>query len=245
MTTRADSVIYALPRSGSTLLASLMTVPGESWCLLEPSNAGGVRGTFKKHAREYIAAYERAHGASFGGHFDNEIFIGDIAERVERLKLKRWAAKEVFLREFLWTVNAFHPLKVVFLIRHPRRACLSYLRALGNPPWTFAGVIGPERSSDLAHFVRVYGQHCRNLMRTYFQWPSKEKMLVRYEELLVPEERDKIARDLDWPLIGDHNQGKPDERRDGIFAREDEPNEQLNELVEKELHGWMRDHGYA
>lgn len=245
MIPRADVVIYALPKSGSTLLASLMTVPGESWCLMEPSNAGGVRSTFKKRAREYIASYEHAHGVHFGGHFDNEIWIGDIAERVERLKLNKWGAKEVFLREFLWTANAFNPRKVVFLIRDPRRACLSYQRALGNPPWTFAGLIGPERSSDLQHFVRVYAQHCHNLMRTYAQWRSDERYLVRYEDLLDPDYRDKLAVKIKWPLLGDHNQVRPSERRDGIFEREVEPNEQLNELVEKELHGWMRDQGYA
>ena len=236
---RADVVIFGMPRSGTTLLASLLTVPGLSWCLVEPSAVGNIRNSFRERAK------------SFGFDLDGINTIEQLADALEKkthkFELIRWGAKEVFLREFQHTAKAFDPHTVIFLIRDPRNACLSFKNHLGKPPWMFQSELGRHsniRTSDLKTLVGAYAGYCRNVIQAHDAWVGR-KFFLNYETLLYKGVRDILEAAIEWPLDGDPDQGKPDERRGGVFARKVLEDDELSTLIEAELPEFLSRFNYT
>lgn len=234
---RADAMIYGAPRSGTTVLMSLMSTPGKTWCIGEPWNedAGVVRNAPQRHAKAY------------GLDLSQCTSLEQVADDVEGLKLERWGAKEVFFEDFGRTVKVFDPNVMIFMVRDPRDACLSYKNCLKGHPWNHKGINAPERTGDDEYLVKVFADHCRGVVGVYggCRMTGVPLRVVHYEDLLDPLKREALARDLDWPFNGTADRfGRREELRGGVFTREVDADERIFELVEKEMGDFMEVFGY-
>lgn len=190
---RADLYIAALPRSGATMLANLLSCPPNRWILVEP----GLH-----HPRPssglpiQISRFLAASGADPAGRAAATLtsrrqILDQLADCLPRLEA--WGIKEVG-PEHDTAITALRPRKTVILVRDVRDVLLSFLehqnRLLGCH-W-----------AHLSHLE--YLSDCCTALAALCERDDPNTRICRYEDLVSsPNERNALADWLSWPLDGD------------------------------------------
>jgi hypothetical protein len=200
-----DLFIAALGRSGSTLLANLLTTPPDRWLLVEPRFADASTG------RDVLAQ-----AAAFGMSVAPDEWLPRPAEtpqgrivRVfgERLRsLRRWGLKEVRPNLLEPTLKRLRPKRVVVLVRDLRDVALSlYEKTLREAH--------PDRGDA---WLRGYLTEApTGVLALADAAPDPNRRIVRYEDLVADEGyRRDLGAWLDWPL-----DGRPDRNLADLFGR--------------------------
>lgn len=195
---RADCYIAALPRSGSTMLANLLTFPPQRLALVEPWLPHGCRSpSILEHLRGFGFDISNGEWSDAGGPAGRE----EDGPRVARLLaarmagLERWGVKEVRPALHQPSLALLRPRRVVILVRDMFSAAQSVwdkARRIPRP--------GQDEQS-LAELMLDAATCLQNLVRDL---PADQTRVVRYEDITTNEVcREDLARWLDWPLTGD------------------------------------------
>jgi len=202
----ADVYIASLGRSGSTLIANLLTMPPHRLVLVEPKlHRGGTAGMFHQMERfgcpvgvDELARWR----APPPEQSPAERAAMVLADRLARLA--RWGVKEVDPMAHQDEIAMLRPKQVVVVVRDIRDVMLSYVEKFRR-----------EGRSD---FGEVFWRLCEGtkaLTRLADGLGTSTPLrVVRYEDFAASvDERAALARWLDWPLDGD-----PDSNLD-IYGR--------------------------
>jgi len=174
-----DLLVVGLARSGTTLLANLLTNPAaHRVCLAEP------RVTTRRAYRPEKQAYFRALG------FPDPITTSTVAGHL--LAQDRAGIKEVRARHITAAIGRFDPRRIVLVTRDARAALASYYEKN-------KGSEAPRKTFPARLFLRTAPVLLRLLERE-----RHRLTVVRYETFVADEgERDRLAETLGWPLDGD------------------------------------------
>jgi len=205
---RPDVYIAALGRSGSTMLANLLTIPPHRWVMTEPRFANGSTGTNAVHQAQAFGFQMRA------GEWQ-QLSGESPTERIQRFftprlaGLERWGLKEVRHDLIEPTYEFLSPHRVVVLVRNIRDAATSLVEKAERD--------GPDRYGD--DWLRTYlTKTPAALLNLVGRLADAEYRAIRYEDLVSdPLTRASLSDWLDWPLDGD-----PSRNLDTIFPRENE-----------------------
>ena len=221
----ADVFIASHGRSGSTLLADLLTTPPHRLVLVEPRVA--VLGS---HVREQFV---RAGLPTPGGEeaWDTRLNQSEdeAGERLAALfgpgldRLERWGVKEVAPFWFLPSIRVFRPRKIVLLARNLAQASASLFvknrAAAGTKQW---------RTEDW--MLDRFCEAIEGLEGIARQTPEGRCRWVTYEDLVTsPDARDELSRWLGWPL-----DGTPGTRLD-LYGRDNENERHGARITERSL----------
>lgn len=194
---RVDVAVLGMPRTGTTLVANLMTDPeAKRWCAVEPGGYGN---------RNHPRLFKRARLLGFNP---------DSTDRVdlERLidSLDRFGVKEVHRGQYGGALKQ-GPSRVVACVRDIRDVVVS----LADPRFVHSKRVPQPEGIALqaAQFVGLVD----NL--------EAEVSVCRYEDFAgSPAYRDRLAEEIDWPLTGDPSRNlkrykRGDEVRSGVKSR--------------------------
>ena len=192
MTGGADVYIAAMPRSGSTMLANLLTNPPARWILVEPWFPRGARGA---HLYQQAQRFGLPLTARDWARRDGE----DAATRVDRLfaepltALDRWGVKEVKGDLHDDTIAMIRPRKIVVLVRDIEDVALSMCEKHDRNPQ-------PELDRAwMRTFIVTAAEAVVDLARD-----QSTTRVMRYEDFAMSaHSRQELAEWLDWPLDGD------------------------------------------
>lgn len=202
---RPDLFVAAMGRSGSTMLANLLTTPPRRWLLVEPRFADASTG------RDLV---EQAR--SVGLDVDPDEWLprrGETpVERIQRVfaarlrELQRWGLKEVRPQLLMATQTRLRPKRVVVLVRDIRDVALSLHEKSKREA-------RPDRGEA---WLREYlGDAARSVLEVAEATAGPDSRVVRYEDLVAdPAYRSELGAWLDWPL-----DGKPDRNLAELYGR--------------------------
>lgn len=217
-----DLFVAALGRSGSTLLANLLTTPPHRWLVVEPRFADASTG------RDVIAQ-----ARSFGLDVDPNEWLprpGETpAQRIGRVfgerlrRLQRWGLKEVRPNLLEPTLTRLRPKRVVVLVRDLRDVALSlYEKSLRDNH--------PERGEAWLRDYLIAAPTGVLAVANAATGPNQR--VVRYEDLVGdPAYRAELASWLDWPL-----DGQPDRNLAELYGRGQEVERHAGAVTDRSLH---------
>jgi len=196
-----DVLLIGLPRSGTTMMANLMTdINRNQICLVEPGPFGGP---FHPKAARQI---------SLLGHQPESEKTSDILKALR--KFDRCGVKEVQNYKYMATYEQLKPAKVALCLRDPRD-CVVSLYELWRKQ---------ERSKSFGREADAI-LSCTNSISNFLQNNQIEPVLIYYDKICKSEEEiQKVAEQLDWPLTGDpglmmDHYKCQNEIRNGVFSR--------------------------
>jgi len=213
-----DVFIAGVARSGSTLVANLMTTPPDRWLIVEP---GITRGDMSEQVR--IQA-ER-----FGIRISGERWRAEsnAEERFEKLliphlsRLKSWGVKEVNPAGYDRLLALFNPRKVVLVVRDIGDAAISMLEKQE---------LTPRAGQDEEWLAKRLCDSARAVMKLAESWPGERTCVVHYERFVADPMRKSLLEEwLSWPLTGDPN------RCMDIFARDYEVDRHDREITDRSV----------
>ncbi len=192
-------VVAGVPRTGTTLLANLLTVPEERrWCSVEPGHFA---------VTEHQRIYNRA---KLLGWQISSPKIDDVLAFLSTLD--RFGVKEVHQGQTQGAIK-LAPLRIVACVRDARDIAVS----MADPRFVHAR--RPPTPLGMAQLTNRYLQAFRG-------WKNRFPVtVVRYEDLVKSESyRVDLGVALDWPLAGDPSRNldlyrRGDEKRDGVVSR--------------------------
>ena len=188
-----DVLVTGLPRSGTTLVANLMTNPSlESWCIVEPLTSAMP----KCKGRVTLQAAD----------FDIQIPSINIHHIMFALsELRMVGIKEVLPARRNWVSQSMHPRETIIVVRDLRDIIVS---------WMTFNMSTTKRPDKV---VELFENRCDDLLR--FQ-SLVGGQIVRYEDLLTEQGRDDTGLDLDGdPNRWLDMYQRADEKREGIVSR--------------------------
>jgi hypothetical protein len=193
-----DVYIASLGRSGSTLIANLMTTPPDRLVLVETQlhRGGGYAGMFDQMARwgwqvgaDELARWQKPPP----GQSPAERAAAVLADRL--IGLARWGVKEVDPTAHKPGIALLRPKRVIVLVRDIRDVMLSFVEKFQR-----------EGRSDYSGEIRwrlIDGARVMTWLADG-QCGGGPMRIVRYEDFVASaDERAALARWLDWPLDGD------------------------------------------
>jgi hypothetical protein len=194
----ADVYIASIGRSGSTLIANLMTTPPDRLVLVEPMlhRGGGNAGMFDQMASWgwRVGADELARWRKPPpGQSPAERASAVLADRLAGLA--RWGVKEVDPVCHLPSIALLRPKRVIVLVRDIRDVMLSFMEKFQQE----------GRSSFSGELLQrvVHGAQVLTWLADG-QCGGGPRRIVRYEDFVASAaERAALAHWLDWPLDGD------------------------------------------
>ena len=188
-----DVLVTGLPRSGTTLVANLMTNPIlEAWCIVEPLT--GAISIWK--GRVALQA------AEFGIEMQSRTVSGVC---MALTKLRMFGIKEVLPSRRNWVMTHMHPRETIIVVRDLRDIIVSWMT------FNMSTTKRPDKVVDL------FERRCDDLLKFY---QLRGGQVVRYEELLTEQGRDETGLDLDGdPNRWLSMYQRDDEKRDGIVSR--------------------------
>ena len=194
----ADVYIASLGRSGSTLVANLMTTPPDRLVLVEPllHRGGGNAGMFDQMARwgwpvgaGDLARWREPTTGQSPVDRAAAVLAGLLAG------LARWGVKEVDPTAHRPGIALLRPKRVIVLVRDIRDVMLSYMEKFRREG---RSDFGGDLLRRLAEGTRVLTWLADGL------GAGGPLRIVRYEDFVASaDERATLARWLDWPLDGD------------------------------------------
>ncbi len=191
---RPDVFIAALGRSGSTLLANLLTTPPGRWVMIEPRVADNTTGLdLIQQAISFGLPVSVDEWSRHEGESHRERFHRVFGDRLRQLD--RWGLKEVRPDLLLPSYRLLRPRKSIILVRDIRDAAVSLVEKTerdADPRYDETWIrryLTSSPAAVLALLDSIGRRDCR---------------VVRYEELVVDARaRSDLASWLDWPLDGD------------------------------------------
>ncbi|MDJ0768353.1 MAG: hypothetical protein QNJ12_06145 [Ilumatobacter sp.] len=201
----ADLYIAALGRSGSTMLANLLTTPPTRWLIVEPRFANATTG-------RDVLAQARSVGIAIG---DDEwpLRVDETPEqRIGRifrdriLALEKWGVKEVRHDVLVASLDILRPKHTIVLVRDLRDVAVSlYEKARRDDD---------PRYDD--EWLRTYlTQAPGGILAVVDALGGRDHRIVRYEDLTGDAGvRAELGQWLDWPL-----DGRPDRNLAALFQR--------------------------
>lgn len=197
---RADLYVAAMGRSGSTLLANLLTTPPSRWVLVEPwfpmgASSPHLLQQMRRFGFEVADAdwqRDRQAATAEARRFRLARLFG------ERLAgLERWGIKEIRPGLHEATVELIRPARVVLQVRDLRDVALSFVEKFARTPTT------RYDHAWARHYIRIAAAA---LVRLRQRLPAERLRVVRYEQLVAsPAERRALADWLDWLLDGEQD----------------------------------------
>ncbi len=131
--------LFALPRSGSTLLCDLLTLPGKSFVMHEPMmlrNFGDGRGArITQTLAKFGIEVEPPPGGFRRGTPARDWFDSAVIPKLEELDF--WGLKEVYLSDAQHLVQAYSPDALLLLWRDPRDVAVSMLELMNRSLMSF------------------------------------------------------------------------------------------------------------
>lgn len=189
----ATVYIAALPRSGSTMLANLLSVPPDRWVLVEPGLHSDRQSPALSHQINRFLAASR--------NTDEGASSVDVSSSRRRLlnylsnllpKLSAWGTKEVGT-EHGEAIAFTRPHKKILMVRNPRDALLSLLEKHSQP----------GRSWEPAEQMMYLAECCTSLV-ALARDAGSDTRICRYEDFVTSlAERRALSNWLCWPLEGD------------------------------------------
>ncbi len=131
--------VFAMPRSGSTLLCDLLSIPGRGVVLHEPmmmrrfgdGREGRILRTLRAHGLHVeSSSAEFAPGVNARTWYDNLVIP-------ELDRLEYWGLKEVFLEDAEPLVKCYAPDRIVLLWRDPKDVALSLIELMNRALMSF------------------------------------------------------------------------------------------------------------
>ncbi len=183
--------IAALPRSGSTMLANLLSSPPDRWVLVEPGlHTPRLSPSLAVQINRFRAASATPPHRPLAVDAPRRLLVKNLAELLGTLSA--WGLKEVG-SDHRSVIAYARPAKTIILVRDIRDALLSLLEKHDQPGRHW------ESASLMAHLAEC----CAALIRL-----SQEKdattRIYRYEDLVSSaSERQTLSDWLSWPLNGD------------------------------------------
>lgn len=194
-----DLLIVGPARSGTTMLANLLTSPPNRWVLVEPGiTRGGMGEVVRREAGLFGWHYER-------GDWHEQETSGERFARLlhERLKqLDRWGVKEVNMHGIADLISTYRPRHIVVCVRDIR-ACAISVRQKEDLQGTIAGQAMVPKTDEWLQQRLLDGAGAA--LRLVTTPPAESQVtVVRYEDFVASADaRASLARTLDWPLEGD------------------------------------------
>ncbi|MEL6498195.1 MAG: hypothetical protein AAFZ67_10850 [Planctomycetota bacterium] len=192
---QADVLIASHGRSGSTLLAALLTTPPNRIVLNEPGIAHAAYGTHVRKQLEAAGDIPRDHPVHL---FDNPPTSADPAELASTLiaplveTRDRWGVKEVNPDWIRASIPMLQPKQILVLVRDLDEAAASlYLKNKRE---------GSQKSE--AWLIERF-RASLEVLADLLQSPTALTRRVWYHQLVSSQPtRDELAAWLDWPLDG-------------------------------------------
>ena len=223
---RMDLAVMGMMRSGTTLVADLLTVPGRSFVLNEPY----LLDRWAPELQEKLQAIYRGFGLEVAGTpppgryaLNQDHFVAEILPQLQRAGCQ-WGAKYADLHSWRRTFLAYRPRKLVITVRDLRAVFLSGLELLNRSSIQF----GDRRHArDEAWLFAFIASTVHELMALR----KEPHLALRYEELVThAAAREHLARYAGLEHLGTgrlnldrHGQGRADWERakhgDAITAR--------------------------
>jgi len=193
-----DLLIVGPARSGTTMLANLLTSPPNRWVLAEP----GI-------TRSGMGEVVRQGAGLFGWHYEHSAWHAreTSEERFNRLlhqrlgQLERWGVKEVNMNGIADLIATYRPRHIVISVRDIRACAVSV-----RQKETLQGTIGgqapvPKTDEWLRERLRDGANAALQLLAA--PPPGSRITVVRYEDFVASSDiRATLAKTLDWPLDG-------------------------------------------
>jgi hypothetical protein len=172
-------LIAGAPRSGTSMLANLMTSPSETLILYEPNLGRPVPSRLVQSQLRELGLPVPGTTRALLGWLDREV--------------ARWGAKEVTAEWIDWTYDRFKPETVLLVVRDVRHAAISmYDRASEVPP-------GMELSFRESWLI----QAAQAVVELYHRCGAARCVVVRYESFVAdPGVRRDLEARLGWQLQG-------------------------------------------
>lgn len=189
-----DVFIAGVGRSGTTLLAILLTRPPERWIMVEPGLT-----------RQDMGEHMRRQAERFGIQISVDEWRGkrpeeSAMERFQRVLLPRlenvrWGVKEVNMAGTGELMNLFLPSAVLLCVRNIRDCAVSLYEKNQR-----AGHNGQKADWLIDRLITA----SQTLVRLKRSMDRGALRVARYEDFVSdPAERLRLAQWLDWPLDGD------------------------------------------
>lgn len=223
-----DLLIVGPARSGTTMLANLLTSPPNRWVLVEPGITRGGMGEVM-----------RQEAGLFGWHYERSVWHEQETseERFTRLlhgrlkQLDRWGVKEVNMHGIPGLISTYRPPHIVVSVRDIR-ACAVSVRQKEDLQGTIAGqAIVPKTDEWLQQRLLDGAEAALRLVKE--PPPGSKVTVVRYEDFVASAEaRASLARTLDWPLEGDPSSTL------GLFGRSYEVERHGNNIGTSSVSRW-------
>jgi hypothetical protein len=194
-----DLLIVGPARSGTTMLANLLTSPPDRWVLVEPGiTRGGMGEVVRQEAALFGWQYERSvwHEQESSEQRFNRLLHG----RLEQLE--RWGVKEVNMQGIADLISIYRPRHIVISVRDIR-ACAISVRHKEELQGTVVGqAMVPKTDEWLQRRLTDGAEAALRLVNE--PPPGSKVTVVRYEDFVASADaRASLARTLDWPLDGD------------------------------------------
>jgi hypothetical protein len=200
-----DLFIAALGRSGSTMLANLLTTPPNRWLIVEPRFANATTGRdVLEQARLFGINIDDTEWPPQEGESSGQRITRVFRKRI--LDLQKWGLKEVRRDVILQTIDHLRPKHTIVLVRDLRDVAVSlYEKSVrdNNP-----------RYDD--EWLRNYLTEApAGILEAVDALATHDHRVVRYEDLVSDDTlRDDLAQWLDWPL-----DGQPERNLASIYQR--------------------------
>ncbi len=233
--------LFALPRSGSTLLCDLLTVPGSSVILHEPMvlrNFGDARqhriiSTLRGLGIEVDdSEHQFARGTPARPWFDQHVLP-------KFQDYEFWGLKEVYLTDAELLIAAYQPDQILLLWRDPRDVAISFLELMNRSLMSYADRTTLKDEAWAMECLTVSAEVLSAIAA------AQPHLLLRYEDLMqCTEHRQELLDYLDLPEFGNQRFALVDDGG-GVRASEIERHQQTfsNSSVERwqsEPAGWRR-----
>ena len=193
-----DLLIVGPARSGTTMLANLLTSPPNRWVLVEPGiTRGGMGEVVRREAGLFGWHYERMDWHE--QETSQERFNRLLHERLRQLD--RWGVKEVNMQGIGDLISTYRPRHIVVSVRDIR-ACAISVRQKETLQGTIAGQAMVPKSDEWLQRRLLDGAEAA-LRLASEPPPGSQVTVVRYEDFVASADaRTSLARTLDWPLEG-------------------------------------------
>lgn len=192
-----DILLVSMPRSGSTMLANLMTY-GNNWTMCEPHNR-------ENRIKSWIPIQARA--------FGRQLKPCDFQNLAKQMKdFERWGIKEIHKRHYIPVNEQLTPTHYIILLRDAGDVFLSlrnfYYTRKDSHQKLYDTIV--EWWYDLHQFAKSI--------------PSKQTTILYYDDLLDEQYRRLLARQIKWPLNGQpdtwlEHYNRQDEKRNNQIKR--------------------------
>jgi hypothetical protein len=226
-----DLLIVGPARSGTTMLANLLTSPPNRWVLVEPGiTRGGMGEVVRQEAGLFGWKYER--NVWHEQETSEERFARVLYGRLKQLD--RWGVKEVNMHGIADLISTYRPRHIVISVRDIR-ACAISVRQKEDLQGTIAGQALVPKSDEWLQRRLLDGAEAA--LRLANEPPQGSKVtVVRYEDFVASADaRASLARTLDWPLDGD-----PSSTLD-LFGRSYEVQRHGNNVGMSSVSRWRRE----